>query len=236
MIKNLIHNELFTHFFQPIIDIQTWTRLGYEGLLRTSHTANPEETFKLAKTEKQLYELDSRSIHKAAFTFHSAGFSKKDGHLFLNVFPSTITNTNFLPFIKKIITENNYISQQVIFEISEMESINDYIGLKENISKLKSEGIQFAIDDVGKGNSNLKSIIELNPDFIKFDKYFSKNLYRDTKKQAIIKTILHYTNSHNIKLILEGLETDVDLAVAKAIGVKYAQGYILGKPKSLKIV
>ncbi len=183
MIRSLIQNELFSHFFQPIIDIETWTRIGYEGLLRTSHYVNPEETFNLAKTEKQLYELDSRSIHKAALTYHSAGFSKKDGYLFLNVFPSTLTNKNFLPFIKKIITENNYFSQEIIFEISEMEAITDYSRLLKTIDKLKSGGIKFAIDDVGKGNSNLKSIIELDPDFIKLDKYFSYNLYKEPKKK-----------------------------------------------------
>lgn len=236
MIRSLIQNELFSHFFQPIIDIETWTRIGYEGLLRTSHYVNPEETFNLAKTEKQLYELDSRSIHKAALTYHSAGFSKKDGYLFLNVFPSTLTNKNFLPFIKKIITENNYFSQEIIFEISKMEEITDYSRLIKTIDKLKSGGIKFAIDDVGKGNSNLKSVIELDPDFIKLDKYFSYNLYKEPKKQEIIKSILSYTNTHHINLVLEGLETEMDLAIAKSIGVKFGQGYVLGRPKSFFVV
>lgn len=236
MLKNLIEKELFSHNFQPIIDIHTWTRIGVEGLLRTSHFENAEETFYRARTEKQLYELDSRSIHKAVYTYHSAGLTKKDGFLFLNVFPSTLTNPNFLPFIKKIMTENIYFRQQVIFEISEMETITDFLGLKENISKLKSEGIIFAIDDVGKGNSHFKSVIELEPDFIKLDKYYSVNLWKDTKKQEMIKAILHYTNHYDIKLILEGIETDMDLAIAKAIGVKYGQGYILGKPKALLVV
>lgn len=235
MIQNLIQNEQFSHFFQPIIDIETWSRIGFEGLLRSSHFVNAEETFNLAKIEKQFYELDSWSIHKAAYNYHSAGFSKKDGYLFLNVFPSTLTNTNFLPSIKKIMTENNYFRQQVIFEISEMETITDFLDLKENISKLKSEGIKFAIDDVGKGNSTFKSVIELDPDFIKLDKYFSVNLWKDTKKQDFIKTILHYTNNHDIKLVLEGIETDMDLAIAKTIGVNYGQGYILGKPKSITV-
>ncbi|MCC3359628.1 EAL domain-containing protein [Bacillus sp. REN16] len=138
--------------------------------------------------------------------------------------------------MKKIITDNSYFSQQVIFEISEMEAITDFSNLKKNIAELKSEGIKFAIDDVGKGNSNLRSIIELDPDFVKLDKYFSNNLYSEPKKQELIKTILHYTNNHNINLVLEGLETEMDLAISKAIGVKYGQGFILGRPKALKVV
>ena len=236
MINNFIQNELFSHHYQPIVDIQTWKRIGFEGLLRTSHFDTIEDAFKLAKTEKQLYELDSRSIHKAALTYHSAGFTKKDGYLFLNVFPSTLTNTNFLPLIRKIITENTYFSQQIIFEISEMEVINDFSSFKENINQLKSEGVLFAIDDVGKGNSNVKYIIELDPDFIKLDKYFSTNLYKDLKKQEFIKSMIQYTDNHEIKLVLEGIETEKDLAIAKYIGVKFGQGYVLGRPKSLIVV
>lgn len=233
MINNFIQNELFSHHYQPIVDIQTWKRIGFEGLLRTSHFDTIEDAFKLAKTEKQLYELDSRSIHKAALTYHSAGFTKKDGYLFLNVFPSTLTNTNFLHLIRKIITENTNFNKQIIFEISEMEVINDFSSFKKNIIQLKSEGILFAIDDVGKGNSNVNYIIELDPDFIKLDKCFSTNLYKDLKKQEFIKSMIRYTDNHEIKLVLEGLETEKDLAIAKYIGVKYGQGYVLGRPKSL---
>ncbi|MGN7299573.1 EAL domain-containing protein [Ferdinandcohnia sp. SAFN-114] len=236
MFNNFVQHELFSHSFQPIFDIQTWTRIGFEGLLRTSYFENIDDTFKLAKIEKQLYELDSRSIRKAALTYYSAGFTKKDGYLFLNVYPSTLTNRNFLPFIRKTIAENTHFNTQVIFEISEMEVITDFSSLKNNINQLRSEGFLFAIDDVGKGNSNVKHIIELDPDFIKLDKYFSNNLYKDLKKQEFIKSIIHYTNNYEINLVLEGIETEVDLAMAKAIGVKYGQGFVLGRPKSLTVV
>ncbi|MFD1780113.1 EAL domain-containing protein [Fredinandcohnia salidurans] len=236
MIQHIIRNELFSHFFQPIIDLQTWQRVGFEGLLRTSHFQNPEDTFHLAKKEKQLYELDSRSIHRAALTYHSAGYSKKDGYLFLNVFPSTLTNTNFLPFIRKIITVNNYISQHVIFEINEMEAINDFEYLKKKMAELKHYGFRFAIDDVGKGNASIQSIIKLKPDFIKLDKCFSNNLYRYPKKQQYIQRIIDYTNNHGIQLVLEGLENEMDVTIARNIGVTYGQGYILGRPKNLLVV
>ncbi|TDL31134.1 EAL domain-containing protein [Jeotgalibacillus sp. S-D1] len=236
MLNNLIRNELFSHSFQPIIDIQRWRKIGFEGLLKTSHFNNVEDVFKLAIQEKQLYELDSKSIHKAALTYHSAGFSRKDCYLFLNVFPSTLINANFLPFVRKIITEYAYFNHQIIFEISETEVIRDFSSFKKQIIQLRSEGFLFAIDDVGKGNSNFKYILELEPTFIKLDQYFSNSLYKNLKKQDFIKSIINYTDNHEIKLILKGIETEIDLAMAKCIGVKYGQGNILGRPESLIVV
>ncbi|PPA69149.1 EAL domain-containing protein [Jeotgalibacillus proteolyticus] len=236
MLTNFIRNELFSHSFQPIIDIQRWKKIGFEGLLRTSHFNNVEDVFKLAIQEKQLYELDSQSIYKAAVTYHSAGFSSKDCYLFLNVFPSTLTNANFLPFVRKISAEYAFLNHQIVFEISESEVIKDFLSFKKQIIQLRSEGFLFAIDDVGKGNSNFKCVIELEPNFIKLDQYFSNSLHKNLKKQDFIKSMIHYTDKHEIKLILEGIETEMDLAMAKYIGITYGQGNIIGSPKSLKVV
>lgn len=232
-IKNLIQKDQFYHFYQPIFDINHWTIIGYEGLLRTPIYQNPEYVFNLAKKEKQLYELDSRSIHKAANTYTSAGFSKKDGHLFLNVFPSTLINTNFSSFVDRIMNDDCLNCQQIILEINEIEKLNNFSEFKKTVFSLKDKGILFAIDDLGKGNSEFRSIVELEPNFIKLDRYFSKNLNTSKRKQTIIQMLLSYCEKFNSKLILEGIENAKEMAMAKSLGLSYAQGNILGKPDLL---
>lgn len=231
---DFMRSDDYFHSYQPIYDIINWQVVGYEGLLRTNKFSNPEHAFLEAKNKKQLYELDSRSIHKAAITYNTAGFIKTDGFLFLNVFPSTVLNTNFPLFYKEIITEINFSCQQIVFEISDLENITDLSALKRRIVELKKHGFFIAIDDIGKGNSDLRAIIELEPEYIKLDRYFADNMFESKQKQSIIKMFINYAESYNTNLILEGLETEKDLAVAKSLGVKYAQGYVLGKPKPLK--
>ncbi|MBO1515067.1 EAL domain-containing protein [Metabacillus bambusae] len=232
-IEELIKNNDYFHNYQPIYNISNWKIAGYEGLLRTKKFPNPEFAFLTAKKEKQLYELDSRSIHKAVITYNAAGFTKTDGYLFLNVFPSTILHANFPLFYKKIITDDNLSCQQIVFEISDLESITDLTTLKQKIIELKIQGFLIAIDDIGKGNSDLRAIIELEPEYIKLDRYFSDNLLESKQKQDFIQMFINYSENYNTKLILEGLENEKDLAVAKSLGITYAQGYILGKPKKL---
>lgn len=234
MIKSLLENDYFFHRYQPIYDIKQSVKIGYEGLFRTSCNSNPETTFITAKKEKQLFELDSRSIHKAASTYRSAGFTKKDGLLFLNIFPSTITNNKFPSFIKQIMDDSCRSSQQIVLEISESEKIIDFELYRNAIHFLKSEGFLIALDDIGKGYTDFKSIIEVEPDYIKLDKYFAENLDSSFQKQAIIQLFLKYCEDTSTNLILEGIETDEEVAIAKSLGVTYAQGYRLGKPEELQ--
>lgn len=232
-IVSFIREEQFYHFFQPICNLENWGKVGYEVLLRSNKYPNPEYTFQEAQKEKQLYELDSRSIHKAIMTYHSAGLSKKEGFLFLNVFPSTILNQNFLSFLNQI-TENFVRGQQIVLEISETEIIDDFEVFKDKILSLKQQGILIAVDDIGKGYSNFKSIIELEPDYLKLDRYFAKDLHVSKQKQSVVKNFISYCQENDSSLILEGIENEKDLAIAKVLGISMGQGYILGKPALIK--
>lgn len=232
-IRNLIQTDNYYHLFQPIYDISTWTVIGYEGLLRTNLFSSPDITFREAKKEKQLFELDSGSIQKAAYTYQTAGFSRREGFLFLNVFPSTILNTNFPTFLKGIMNDEQVQCQQLVFEINELEQVLDFDTFQKHINLIKEQGFQIALDDFGKGFTDFKTIIEIKPNYIKLDNYFSKELHTSKEKQTLIEMFVKYCSIFNGNIILEGLENAMDLAIAKSLGVNFAQGYILGKPQSL---
>jgi EAL domain-containing protein (putative c-di-GMP-specific phosphodiesterase class I) len=233
-IKSLIREEKFFHHFQPIYDLVNWRRFGYEALLRTKEFQNPEETFIAAKKQKQLYELDIRSIHKAVLTYRSAGFSRKDGYLFINIYPSTILNPSFPTFLNQIISNDSLKSQQIVLEISESEVINEFTILQEHILILKNEGFLIAIDDVGRGYSDFRTIIDLEPDIIKLDRYLANDLHKSKQKQSLVKLLLKYAEQNNSNIILEGIENESEMAMAKALGIKFGQGYVLGRPDALQ--
>lgn len=233
-INTFIKEEQFYHYFQPIYNLSNWTKVGYEGLLRSSLYPNPELTFLEAQKEEQLYELDSRSIHKAIHTYHKAGLRKKDGNLFLNIYPSTILNQKFPSLLNKIIADNYLSSQQIVLEISESELIGEFEDFKIQILELKKQGFLIAIDDIGKGYASFKNIVELEPDYLKLDRYFAKGLHVSKQKQTLISFFLNYCEQYKSQLILEGVECEEEVAAAIALGVSIAQGYAIGKPALLQ--
>ena len=232
--RKFIKKEEFFHLYQPIYNLNDWTIIGNEGLIRSKKYHSPEETFNLAKTIKRLYELDIRSLLKAILTYQNEGFSRIDGKLFLNVFPSTIQRSSFQTFIKFVMDDLQIPSQQIVLEINESERIRDLSQFSKITRNLKKNGILIALDDIGRGISDFQKIIELEPDYIKVDRYFSDKLSHSNKKQALVQSLIKYCDDIQAKLILEGLETPIDLACAKIIGVPYGQGYILGKPRFLE--
>lgn len=97
---------------------------------------------------------------------------------------------------------------------------------------MKKQGFLIALDDLGKGDSTLAYAIELKPHIVKLDHHFSVNLANDEDKQKAIEEIIQLLGE-DTTIILEGLEKEVDLLTAKALGIRYAQGYVLGRPQPL---
>lgn len=224
-------SELF-HHFQPIYHLKNGEIFGFEGLLR-ANKFTPEELFNDAINKGRLYEFDTWCIHKAIETYQKAGLTKKDGSLFINVFPSTLLNKDFFSFINNIMKKNLLKNQAIIFEINEKEPISDFQTIKKVLNSLKEVGIHFAIDDFGIGEGGFKRIIELQPSFLKMDKYFSINLSQSLQKQEIIKEMVMYCEKFGIHLIVEGIDHEHDINTLKKLGVHFGQGYKLGKPKNL---
>jgi EAL domain-containing protein (putative c-di-GMP-specific phosphodiesterase class I) len=235
-IKKFIREENFYHYFQPIYCLKSGDKLGYEVLLRSTVYPNPEYVFQEAKKENWLYELDSRSIHKALLTYQSTGLSKWDGNLFINILPSTILNQRFPSFLKKIVTENYLDTRKIVLEISESEIIEEFDTFVNRLFEIKNQGFLIAIDDIGDGYSHFKTIIELEPDYLKLDRYLSKDLHLSKQKQTVISFYLSYAKQYKCQLILEGIENEMEMETAKELGVPIAQGYFLGRPALLDSV
>ena len=105
--------------------------------------------------------------------------------------------------------------------------------VKEVTQEIRKEGFLIALDDIGKGESTLRSILEIEPDIAKIDRYFAKNLAECPKKQKALKFMLMLLGE-DAEVIVEGFESEADLQKAKELGVPYGQGYFLGRPKPIK--
>jgi EAL domain-containing protein (putative c-di-GMP-specific phosphodiesterase class I) len=231
-INMMDENDLF-HHFQPIYHLGKGEIIGYESLLRVNGKFTPEKIFNEANKKGKLYELDSWSIHKAIETYRKAGFTKNEGSLFINIFPSTMLNKDFLPFISNIMKKKLLENQEIILEINEKEPINDYRDIKQVLNYLKEFGIKYAIDDFGIGQGGFERIIELQPAYLKLDKYFSKDLLHSLQKQEIIKDMVIYCEKFGIELIVEGLDNEQDIFITKKLGVCLGQGFKLGRPNDI---
>lgn len=218
----------FHHEFQPLWDLQTWKIYGYEGFFRSSG-GNPEETFSLARQLNYLFELDTMSIQKAVISFPYWDTH----HLFLNIYPSTLLHDECRNFFNNLMKEHPEIINKLVLELNETQEEEDIWhipDLKKQIDWSTQHGFTIALDDIGKGAASLQKIIEFQPSIVKLDRYFSKELSKSVQKQKMVSLLAEYCFEEGILLVMEGIETDIDLALSKNLKVTLGQGYLLGRP------
>ena len=233
---NKVKPHHIEHFYQPMWNLENWNIFGYEALMRFKDPSignNIEKVFDVARSEGYLFDMDTISITSAVKNFPLD--SLKQELLFINIYPSTLLNDRFDAFLNELIKNYSIHPERIVFELNETKEEEDIWEsplLKDKILALKRYGFYVALDDIGKGVATLQKIIEFEPNYIKLDRYFSVGLSESKTKQKLISLFIEFSK-HNMGLILEGIEKDVDLAQAKLINVPIVQGYLLGKPQKV---
>ena len=169
-------SSFITHWFQPIYELGNNNILGYEALLRNASQlkVSPTDIFKEAEKKGCENILDLLSIKTAIESFEC-----ESKLLFLNIFPSTLLQKNFLSWWDINVPS----SMTAVLELLESESIRNWKALRKITSELQTRGVKIAVDDMGRGYSFYQQWIELDPDFIKLDRYFAENISENSRKQ-----------------------------------------------------
>ncbi|GAA0180702.1 hypothetical protein SH2C18_33460 [Clostridium sediminicola] len=231
-LNNIITSCDIRTVFQPIITLRNGSILGYEALSRgpkNSPLEYPDELFNTAKKYNKTWELEYL-CRKIAIT--SAKYKNLHKFLFLNVDPTIINSKNFIKgFTKEFLIENNISPNLIIFEITEKTIIDDYNNFKSALKNYKNQGYEIALDDFGSGYSGLKTLYETKPNFAKIDMDLVRNIHKDHFKITLMKSLVTFANSTNIKIIAEGIESKEELMTLIELGVHYGQGYYIQKPQ-----
>jgi len=217
--------------FQPIVSLVDGEVFGYEALSRGpqgSLLEKPDVLFPAAEQFNKLWELEFLCRSKA---FARGNGLPKDKMLFVNVDPKIINDPRFQKGVTlEMLAHYKIDVSNIIFEITEKNSIEDYRSFRKVLDNYTSQGYQIAIDDAGSGYSGLKLLAEIRPQYIKIDMDLVRNIDKDSLKQALIKAFYEFSLMTNMKIIAEGIETIDELNTIINIGIPYGQGYLLQRP------
>lgn len=233
-IDRVIGERLIKPVYQPIVSLQREGEVfGYEALTRTEDTTwfgGPLELFLFAEQQGLTYSLDRLAREKA---IDGCIPLKPNQKLFINVMAQIMEDPSFSPGQTLTLLEQHHLSpHHVVFEITERSAIADFGTVKKALEHYRSQGYQIAIDDVGAGYSSLQSVVELRPDYLKVDRSIIQNIHLDEMKEHILYTLIQLAAKMDISIIAEGIELEEELAKVREMGVEYAQGYLLGRPKA----
>ena len=149
----------------------------------------------------------------------------------VNISYEDIEDKNFLNYVKYKLKEYN-VAKRVVWEILEDESIKSYDTVLEFVKEVKSLGCKVAIDDFGSGYSNFEHLLKMDVDYLKIDASLVKYVVTNENSYKVVKTIVDFAKSLNLKTIAEYVENEEILKITKELGVDFSQGYHFSAPIS----
>ena len=225
MVKEALTEDRLIPVFQKIEKYEKYDT--YECLVRIKQgekLISPFVFLDAIKRTKYYIELTKVMIKKSFEKFKGT-----DTNFSINLSFEDISNKDLVNFLEKMIEQTNMASQ-LILEILESESINNFKFIKSFTKKMQNLGVRISIDDFGSGYSNFSRILELNPDIIKIDGSLIKNIHEDKKSFIIVKTIINFAKELGIDTVVEFVHNKEVLEKTKELDVTGYQGYFIAEP------
>ena len=151
----------------------------------------------------------------------------------INLSGASINSDLFFIFLKEQFALYSISPHTICFEITETAAISNLTKAAEFINELKQLGCLFALDDFGSGMSSLAYLKNLPVDFLKINGSFVKNILDDPVDHATVDCFNRIGHVMNMQTIAEFVENQPIIEKLRMLGVDYAQGYGIDKPKPL---
>jgi EAL domain-containing protein (putative c-di-GMP-specific phosphodiesterase class I) len=216
--------------FQPIFRVKDSARQvdSVEALVRgprNTNFARADILFDYVRRKKAEAVVDQAcfiAICNAAMKL------PRDLRLNVNVHASTLgQRAGVVDFFRQQAKKRSLSLERFTLEIVEYAPTCNLPELAKCLSELRASGVRIALDDVGLGQSNYRMILDCNPDYFKLDAYFVRGLGEDSKRRAVVESLVALAKALGSAVVAEGPSSEEDLERLSALGVELIQANIL---------
>lgn len=151
----------------------------------------------------------------------------------INLSGATLGNDRHTARIYEALTRYRIEPSVICFEVTETAAMADIEQAKRFIEEVKAVGCCVALDDFGSGLSSFGYLRDLDVDLVKIDGSFIRDLDRNPVHRAMVEAIVGIAHVMGLESVAEFVDNEAVIGVLRDIGVDYAQGYHLAKPRPL---
>lgn len=232
--------EEFEVYYQPIIDVtkQGTPCVGAEALIRWNSDElgmiAPTEFIPLAEYLGLINPIGDYVLREACKTCkYWNDMGHPDYKVNVNLSVVQLLQNDIVDKVRTVLRETGMNPQNLTLEVTESLAINDMSRMKAILADIKSLGVRVALDDFGTGYSSLNHIREMPIDVIKIDRCFVIDIGQDDFQAAFVKMVAELANAINVKICVEGVETEEQLEALKKTKIQMIQGFYFGRPMRL---
>lgn len=234
LIDALANNELSLHY-QPLICLQSRKIVGAEALLRWYNPqlgqVSPDKFIHLAEQIGQIIDIGNFVLHSAIA--QAAKWQQRSQSVFriaINISPIQFKDAYFPQYIASLLTLYNLPPAALELEITEGILLHDERSAQVAIEQLQQLGVAISLDDFGTGYSSLSYLQKYRFNTLKIDRCFIANLAHNQQNQELTKAIIAMGKKLNLRVIAEGVESELQHQFIRREECDFGQGYLYGKP------
>jgi diguanylate cyclase (GGDEF)-like protein len=225
--------------FQPIVEVESLRVRGVEVLARWEHPVRgqvpPAEFVACAERSGQFRAL-TRWVLRTALGEASTWPPAADGDhvtVAVNISAVQLGDELIVEDVRDALAEAGLTGAQVVLEVSETALVVDLDRARATLRALDGLGVRLALDDFGAGFSSLNHAQSLPFHFFKIDRsVVAAAATGDRRSWATIAAVCALSAGTGADVVAVGVESRAQLAQLRAVGVTYAQGYVLSRPQS----
>jgi diguanylate cyclase (GGDEF)-like protein/PAS domain S-box-containing protein len=233
-LRDAIKNDEFMLYYQPIIDLSNDKIFKAEALIRWQHPirglVGPVDFIPVAEETRMINEIGD-------WVFLEAAKQCKRWRIIINKSFQISVNASPIQFEKPTdFSWKNFLNaleldgSSIGIEITEGLLMTSDQSALNTLLEFRDAGIQVSLDDFGTGYSSLSYLRKFDIDYLKIDQTFVQNLDHNSDDLALCSAIVVMAHKLGIKVIAEGIETQLQKDLLISINCDFGQGYLFSKP------
>lgn len=232
--RDMIANNRFHFFYQPIVHLEEWKVHHYEALgrvLAEGKYVAPFEAVTFAEEFGIVPELDINVCEKAVKILNEGVKGNKDAHIAVNVSGLSMSKKGFIEKLVRLLTKNRQVCNQLLIEVTESAEITDLELCNQGLQQFRKLNCKVCIDDFGAGAATFQYLRALDVDYVKIDGVYVRDAASGKRHgEPFIRAIGSMCRDLGIHTIAEYVEDEKTVELLRNSFIDYGQGYYFGKP------
>ena len=241
-IRHALSENRMVLFYQPVYSIVSDKPImeHCEILLRivgeSGELISPAEFIPLAEKYNIMTEIDIWVLENVTRWVKKYQDEYELPRLLVNLSGLSFIDREFLDYSIDILNNSGINPRRIAFEITETAAVDNLDLARDFMQRLRGLGCRFALDDFGSGFSTFAYLKNLPIDYLKIDGTLVRDMAVDTVDKEMVKAINEIGHIVGAKTIAEFVEDETILNLLRQMGVDYAQGFGLQKPRKLDLL
>lgn len=236
-LRRAVEREEFRVYYQPILELEDGRLAGFEALVRWVHPdkgiVSPAVFIPLAEESGLIVDIGRTVLRDSCRQVALWRREHPDAEsiwISVNLSVKQFALPDIVEQVRSVLFETGLPGECLKLEITESVIMDNSADASMKVLGLKDLGIRLSIDDFGTGYSSLSYLHQFPFDALKIDRSFVMRLGDAPERAAIVRTIIQLAQNLGMETVAEGVETKFQLGGLRAMGCRYGQGYLFGKP------